>query len=254
MSGPNLLKDASWFDANWPFLSAVFVPIGLVALSIGCKGMSWGQALRNAIVVGWLAPIFYCWHQTEEHAYDMRGWRYAFVPSFNHKTGALLFPECEKVGYESCPLDPRITTYVNVVVVWIGFPLTMLVAQFYPEYEYAGLFNWGMSVVNAVGGHLLPWLLAGYNPGAAQSIFMAAFGLYAITREGFTLAVLCLLNGVILHVVCFGVGMNLILKAQVPEEVEMLLCLICSSAVPLFMARLATKSGSWYSRAKLPKD
>ena len=34
--------------------------------------------------------------------------------------------------------------------------------------QIAGLVNWGMSVVNAFGGHLLPFLFMGYNPGAFQ--------------------------------------------------------------------------------------
>jgi hypothetical protein len=34
--------------------------------------------------LGWLTVPFYLIHQTEEHAYDLRGWRYAFVPNFNH--------------------------------------------------------------------------------------------------------------------------------------------------------------------------
>ena len=54
-------------------------------------------------------------HQMEEHAYDFRGWRYAFVPGFNHGVGALLFKECEKLGHLRCPLEPRVTSEVNVV-------------------------------------------------------------------------------------------------------------------------------------------
>ena len=38
----------------------------------------------NIQVLGWLTVPFYLLHQTEEHAYDLRGWRYAFVPGFNH--------------------------------------------------------------------------------------------------------------------------------------------------------------------------
>ena len=39
-------------------------------------------------------------------------------------------------------------------------------------YQVAGLVNWGMSVVNAFGGHLLPFLFMGYNPGAFQLVGM----------------------------------------------------------------------------------
>ena len=49
----------------------------------------WGASLVfedrcNTQVLGWLTVPFYLCHQMEEHAYDFRGWRYAFVPGFNH--------------------------------------------------------------------------------------------------------------------------------------------------------------------------
>ena len=69
------------------------------------------KAVRNAfqspLFIGWLALPAYLCHQMEEHAYDLRGWRYAFVPNFNHSVGALLF-KCEH-GHLRCPLEPRIT-------------------------------------------------------------------------------------------------------------------------------------------------
>lgn len=55
---------------------------------------------------------------------------------------------------------------VNVACVWAGFVVTMLVAHYLGgSYAYAGICNWGMCVVNALGGHLIPWIVMGYNPG-----------------------------------------------------------------------------------------
>mmetsp|Transcript_50052 Transcript_50052/g.116806 ORF Transcript_50052/g.116806 Transcript_50052/m.116806 type:complete len:278 (+) Transcript_50052:61-894(+) len=237
-SGPALLKDATWFDSSWPFMSSFLFPIFCLLPFFLDKSPR--RALQNPYVLGWLVVAAYCSHQMEEHAYDMRGWRYAFVPSFNHGFGAFAFKECERLGHTLCPLDPRITTYVNVILVWVGFVLTMLWAHWFKgPYAYAGLCNWGMSVVNAAGGHLLPWILQGYNPGAFQSLFMFGFGIYAITRCGPRFAGMCIFNGLVLHILTFAVGVNLVLKADFPEEVMGVLTILCSWPIPLAIARIA---------------
>ena len=188
----------------------------------------------------------------EEHAYDFRGWRYAFVPGFNHGVGALLFKECEKLGHLRCPLEPRLTTEVNVGGIWIGFSLCMIAAEcLRGPYSYAGLVNWGMCMVNAFAGHLLPWLFMGYNPGAVQSVFMFACGAWFLYRCPGTLrfAASAILNGIILHVITFGLGMNLVLKLQWPPEVVGLLSVICTTLIPLRLAHLAApqKREDWRS-------
>ena len=69
------------------------------------------------------------------------------------------------------PRDPGtqpLSKEVNVGCVWIGFVLCMICAHYLRgPYAYAGICNWGMCIVNALGGHLLPWVLMGYNPGPA---------------------------------------------------------------------------------------
>eukprot|EP00913_Durusdinium_trenchii_P028092 g26338.t1 len=147
--------------------------------------------------------------------------------------------ECDKISHITCPLDARMATYINVIVIWIGFVVTMLVAHYLRgRYAFAGLCNWGMSVVNAFGGHLMPWLFQGYNPGAFQSLFMFAFGVFAITRPSVQFAAACVLNGVLFHVIAFFVGMNLVFKYHFPAEVVALLGFLCSTAMPLGFARL----------------
>ena len=139
-SGPDLLRNASWIEANWPYISTFMCPIFfLLPLALS---KSPRRAIQNPYVLGWLAVAFYCWHQTEEHAYDLRGWRYAFVPNFNHGLGAFLFKECDKLGHFSCPLDPTLALHVNVFVVWVGFVATMLLAHYLGgPYAFAGLRN-----------------------------------------------------------------------------------------------------------------
>ena len=238
LSGPELLKDAAWFDANWPFISAFLCPFAFVLPFVVCK-LPGRKAIRDPYVLGWLTVAFYLCHQIEEHAYDLRGWRYAFVPDFNHGTGAWLFKECEKLGHKTCPADPRFATYINVVTVWGGFVVAMLCAHHLGgQYAYAGFCNWGMSIVNTATGHLIPWALMGYNPGAFQSIFMFAFGMYALSRVDQFFAGICIVNGLLFHAICFGVGANLVLKAHWPLEIVAVLCFIFSTAVPLLLAKL----------------
>ena len=43
--------------------------------------------LRNPVFMGLLLTPVYVWHNWEEHAWDMRGWRYAFMPWFNATVG-----------------------------------------------------------------------------------------------------------------------------------------------------------------------
>jgi len=248
MFGPKLLEGATWFDSNWPFVGSFFFPIALTIPFLpflytrSSVKSAFDDALRSPYVLGWLTVPFYLCHQMEEHAYDLRGWRYAFVPGFNHGVGALIFKECEKLGHLRCPLEPRITSEVNVGSIWIGFSLCMIAAQcLRGPYAYAGLCNWGMCMVNAFGGHLLPWLFLGYNPGAVQSVFQFAFGVWFLCRCPGTLrfAATAILDGIIFHIITFGLGTNLVLKFHCPTEVVGLLGIICTTLLPLGLARLA---------------
>mmetsp|Transcript_59935 Transcript_59935/g.128633 ORF Transcript_59935/g.128633 Transcript_59935/m.128633 type:complete len:281 (+) Transcript_59935:75-917(+) len=243
-SGPLLLEKACWLDANWMFISAVILPISLIYI-FATERIS----IKNRLFLGWLTVPFYCWHQWEEHAWDLCGWRYAFVPNFNHGVGALLFKECQTLGHLTCPLEPRLGSYINIPLVWMGFPVTMVLAKIWGgPFEFAGHMNWGMCFMNAMGGHLLPWILTGsYNPGAVQSIFMALAATAIMSSGGPKFFAVCVLNGALFHAICFGLGMNLILKANAPQEIEVVLCFLLSTVVPLQLARLAAPTKSaWY--------
>lgn len=230
-----MLENATWFETNWMWFSTLFFPVSLLLICIASSGPV-RQKLENPYVVGWLSATFYFIHQTEEHLYDMRGWRYAFVPSFNHGIGALLFPECEQ--HITCPLDPANTAAINVVAIWFGFVVTMVLAHYLgPEFRYAGHFNWGMCIANALVGHLLPWAFLGYNPGAVQSLFMFSFGVWAISRGGTKFAAACIANGVLFHVVCFGIGIKVLMKLGLPTTLDSVPCFVFTTVVPLLFAK-----------------
>mmetsp|Transcript_172863 Transcript_172863/g.548877 ORF Transcript_172863/g.548877 Transcript_172863/m.548877 type:complete len:271 (-) Transcript_172863:258-1070(-) len=239
-SGRRLLSRAEWIDSNWMFLGMMlcpFVIMGLLELFPG----SFRRKFSNALFVGWLVVPVYCFHQIEEHAYDLRKWRYAFVPAFNHGTGSQLFPLCDEISHLTCPLTARMTTYINVVTVWVGFPLTMVVAHLLGgRYQFAGLFNWGTATVNGLMGHILPALLTQeYNPGFVQSLVMVPSGLVLMARYGRRCVALCMLSGVLFHVVSFGLGINLVLRTGCSEVVVAVLCALCSSVQPLLFAKFA---------------
>ena len=195
LAGSNLDGSAvSWFDANWMFFSWAFALFGTGVLVARFP-------LRDAHWVGWLAPVAYWFHQAEEHAFDLRGWRYAFVPALNQGFGRSLFGDACPPDFAGCPVDPRMTTCINVVAIWFGFGGCMLMARLFPErFLFAGMLNWGTAVVNGFAGHLLQVVLTrSYNPGSAQSAVMVPLGLYIIWGTGRPW--LCLANGLLFHVI-----------------------------------------------------
>mmetsp|Transcript_89754 Transcript_89754/g.279280 ORF Transcript_89754/g.279280 Transcript_89754/m.279280 type:complete len:281 (+) Transcript_89754:129-971(+) len=254
-SGPALLVGVPWIDANWMYISCVICPISFLIIWFAFKG-SFKDKLKNPYVIGWLSTSFYFMHQVEEHALDFRGWHYAFVPGFNYEVGPVLFPICDILGHNHCPITPRLGTYINVVAIWIGFSLTMVIAHYKGgKYAYAGIVNWGMSFVNGIAGHLVPWILMGYNSGAVQSLlFLVPFGLWAFTRDGPKFAVACIANGMIFHMAAFGMGVNLMLKFSLPPEFDAVLCFVFSCIVPLAIAgKMAPETSNWYLTEQCPK-
>ena len=189
----------------------------------------------------------YCLHQSEEHAYDLRGWRYSFVPSFNTGPLSAMFEEtCAKMMEEtSCPLDPKVSLlvggyckhgdilltspgtnpthafltkvvlYINATVVWVDFSLCTIAASFNPTFLLAISLNWGMCFVNALAGHVIPALLTkSYNPGSVQSAIMAPMALFIIQRSDRPL--LCIAYGILGHLLLI-MGVKITLKFQTDE-------------------------------------
>ena len=149
----------------------------------------------------------------------------------------------------SCPLDPKITLYVNTILIWIGFGGCMVVAEFFPgdRFWFSAYLNWGMAVVNGIGGHIGPALLTKtYNPGVVQSAFMVPLGIRLVLESGRPL--LCLLYGVFSHVV-LAIGINIVFRLHTNEAVTMsVLMLVPALVVPLGI------SGLVYSRERVDTD
>jgi len=244
-SGPGVLANGnqdgtstSWLEANWMFLSWAFALFGLGVLVTK-------PFLRDPYWQGWLAFVAYCLHQSEEHAYDLRGWRYAFVPSMNDGFGKALFASaCPGVAV-GCPLDPKLTLYINAVAIWFGFGGCMLLATVYPErFLFAGCLNWGTAVVNGLAGHLVTAVVhRQYNPGCVQSAIMVPLGLYIIW--GSARPWLCLANGLLFHVVAFGVGINVILRAHAPEEAAIVFTAVAALAIPLTISWFSAQTSAY---------
>jgi len=217
-SGPELLASpnydgtaVSWMAANWMFISWAGGLFGL--------GVLFGRVKqRDPHWYGWLALVLYLLHQAEEHAYDFRGWRYAFVPYMNEGIGKALFAgACDPEGGIACPLDPKMTLYINTVMIWFGFGGCMVAAHLDPDkYLLAGSLSWGTAVVNGLGGHVIPAVTTlTYNPGLVQSMVMVPLGIFIIRASGRPW--LCIANGFAAHIIAFGMGINLVHRAHLSE-------------------------------------
>lgn len=241
-SGPEVLaglntdgSNVSWMEIHWPFISwAIFL--------FGAGMLAANYRVRNQYWYGWLSLVMYCLHQSEEHAYDLRGWRYAFVPSLNHGPISEIFKDVCGANSASCPLDPKITLYVNIVLIWFGFGGCMVAATFAPRrFLLAGSLNWGTAVVNGLMGHILPaYLTSSYNPGVVQSIVMVPLGIRVILRSGRPL--LCIANGIVSHAALI-LGINFLFRFHTDEALTMSIFIgIAGFVVPLIISNTVSNS------------
>lgn len=254
-SGPDILAGlnadnsrVTWMEANWMFISWAFFLFGsgYLAATVPCRrrsvdDMSTSGTRRDRyreLWYGWLSVVMYCLHQSEEHGYDMRGWRYAFVPSLNYGPIHELYRDACSKAYDplSCPLDPKITLYVNTVAIWIGFAGCMTVATLWSiddRFLLVGSLNWGTAIINGIGGHFVPALLtASYNPGVAQSAIMVPLGIYVVCQTGNPLW-LCISNGILFHALLIA-GVKLTFHLHTPEALTAIVFTLTSGLlVPL---------------------
>lgn len=236
-SGPDILAglnndgtDVSWLEANWMFIAwaGALFGLGVLVGTIRERGPFW---------YGWLALVMYLFHQAEEHAYDLRGWRYAFVPYMNEAIGKVLFAGACTPEFPACPVDPKITLYVNTVMIWVGFAGCMVAAHVQPSrFLLAGSLSWGTAVVNGLFGHVLPAVATwSYNPGTVQSLAMVPLGIFIIRASGRPW--LCIANGVGAHLLAFGLGINAVYRAGLPEApTTIFFNLLGGLALPLALA------------------
>merc|ERR1712228_253926 len=118
-----------------------------------------------------------------------------FVPTFNANLGA-------KLGVA---VTPRQTTYINMITVWISFPVCAYTSNANNNYIPAAI-SWGIAIINGVVGHLLPLLENKYMPGAFQSMFMVPLGFWVLYSIHFRFGwmdglILPLIVGCLFHIV-----------------------------------------------------
>lgn len=256
-SGPDALArlnadqtEVTWMERNWMFFSWAFFLFGSGCLAAfrflprtttpPQKSNTFFAASKTyqQLWYGWLSVVMYCLHQSEEHAYDIRGWRYAFLPALNFGPIRTLYGDaCVDETNPSCPLDPKITLYVNVVAIWIGFAGCMVAASLDHRFLLVGPLNWGVAVVNGVGGHIVPALMTmSYNPGVLQStLLMVPLGLYIIFRQS-DYPWICIGMGFFFHAVLVT-NVNLIFRFHLPEALTCIVFNLFSGLVmPLVIA------------------
>ena len=192
-AGIKLLANASWIDANWMWIGLLLGAINFVCL------LKYKQLICNKFGsqcwYGLIASSVYAIHQVEEHGYDIYGRRYMFVPTFNADLGV-------KLGVT---LTPRAVTYVNLITIWIAFPVCAYISNAGNNYIPAAI-TWGTAIVNGIGGHLLPLLEKKYIPGAFQSALMVPLGIWVLYSFHFRFGwmdglILPLIAGFLFHIV-----------------------------------------------------
>jgi len=267
-SGPELLAGlnldgtpVSWLEANWPFLSwAAFL------FGAGILVSRWPQR-HTAAWDGWLAFVMYCLHQSEEHAYDIRGWRYAFIPSLNTGPIRELFRDICADSELACPMDPKMTLYINGIAIWVGFGGCMVVAMVYPHrFLASGYLNWGMAIINGVFGHIVTAILTrSYNPGVVQSLFMVPLGLFLLLQQSKNAAHrhrpvlgICLAFGVAAHLVLVGsVKLAYRFRNHVHNNMSVIMAgplVFASLVLPLILSNVLSQRANVQSRSSSDKS
>jgi hypothetical protein len=241
LTNHGLLDNVSWLDANWMFLS---IGGGIILFLWLLFSSKWSGSIKEKLHdPKWLAYLIifvYSVHQFEEHGFDILGRRYMFVPIFN----ASLITD-PAMGVK---LLPRATFLLNVLFIWGVFPLWAKMAKHENGY-YLVTLSWGFAVVNGFLGHLVPFFTKSgelqYVPGALQSVFMVAFGLYVLlvvfrVYGIFKGLVVPLILGLVFHVA--GLIVPLIFFHSMPDEIVWPLFISITAALPLLAMPFLKKS------------
>ena len=245
-----LLDNVSWLDANWMFLS---LGGGVILFLWLLFAPRWSGSIKEKLHdPRWLAFLIiflYSLHQFEEHAFDIFGRRYMFAAVFN----ASLITD-PSMGVQ---LLPRATFLLNILFIWGVFSVWALLSKRENSY-YLTTMAWGFSVVNGFLGHMVPIVAQTgelkYVPGAVQSVFMVAIGLYVLlvvfrplgTLRGF---VIPLILGLLFHAT--GLVIPLVFFHRMPDELVWpffigVTCLLPVLAMPLLEKILTL--GPWEAK------
>mmetsp|Transcript_35594 Transcript_35594/g.62890 ORF Transcript_35594/g.62890 Transcript_35594/m.62890 type:complete len:239 (-) Transcript_35594:94-810(-) len=162
-AGGDALEGATWLDANWMFVGPY---IGLL-----CILRAQGRSLGSIEFLAWVLVPIYALHQFEENAYDFHWHRYAYQDFFN-----------SMVTKFKLEISVRQITLVNIITVWVGFPLAAWRLDSDGD-ELPAAFQWAMATFHG-SLHLVSALIYGYNPGAAQSLIMVPLGVQFLRLVG----------------------------------------------------------------------
>lgn len=154
-----------WLDEHWMFLAPpVTLCLVIYRFVLAKKDDSqqvMNPKLEELLLWGWLAMPLYAFHQFEEHGYDVYGRRYHFIEYFN---------STKPLGIE---MTPRFITYINLIQVHLFFGIYARRAEMTQDALFVALTH-GLCAANAALAHIMPAVLTqSYNPGLAQSLFMA---------------------------------------------------------------------------------
>jgi hypothetical protein len=189
------------FGHLWPWIGLGAGSLLFVLLTTNARRSD--RSVSRWRDIGWLtwaAVCAYLLHQFEEHGIDAGRQAYAF-------RGVL----CVQLGFadpSTCPVPVAFITAVNVTAVWVGGPLSALMAARWPV---IGLSFFAIPATNLFA-HAVPALTAqSYNPGlvTALALFLPltllAFAA-AITRYhlGLRAVLATLFAGAVAHAILMG--------------------------------------------------
>ena len=148
-----------WLYRNW-YKSTIFIAIYLIIILLLFLLKS-----DYALFLIWIQFAVYLLHQFEE--YILPG---GFVKFFNNKV-----LQSDKDNY---PLDDRASFWINIPIIFIGFPLSAILAG-YVDISL-GIWTAYFSIINAIS-HVGMFFKHRYNPGFFVSLFLnIPVGVYTI--------------------------------------------------------------------------
>jgi hypothetical protein len=185
---------------DWPLLTPL--------LAAGLLAWSFVERRPPGSPPRWSDPFFllplvwpmYLLHQFEEHGFDVRGERYAFLGAMCHTLG---FDEVA-----TCPADQPFIFAVNVIACSVAFVVPRATRRTRP---LLAAMPWGVPLVNALSHLAAAVIERAYNPGLVTSLVLflpvTLWVLRVLLGQGVLRPAhlgLVVGSGVLLHVVLIG--------------------------------------------------
>jgi hypothetical protein len=190
----NYLRAVNYLYKHWSQMGL------LIALYVGLMLFSFKSQISLIVLLIWLQFVIYLIHEFEEHAYPGGFKNYINRQIFGSKVNDL-------------PLNDAIVFWINILGVWILFPLGAYLAtnvdlKFGMLLPIFGIFNASLHIIMALKKRQ-------YNPGLLVSIFLNyPSGIYTIYYAR-KLCLLttgtvtgCLATTIIVHLMIIGVAVK----------------------------------------------